>query len=116
MAPPAGEALTLSAGRHVLEIVSETLAFRLTRSFTVNAGGITRVAVPLPTGRVTVTSDPIAEVWLEGRKIGDTPLDNFPLPIGPHELVLKHPELGERHEVLSVTAGAPATLNVSLKR
>jgi hypothetical protein len=112
----AGDRLTLTAGRHTLEIVSETLAFRVTRSVTVNAGAVTRVPVPLPTGRVTVTSDPAAEVWLEGRKIGDTPLENFALPVGPHELVLKHPELGERHEVLSVTAGTPATLNVSMKR
>jgi hypothetical protein len=108
--------LTLTAGRHALEIVSETLAFRVTRTVTVNAGEVTRVPVPLPTGRVTVTSDPVAEVWMEGQKIGDTPLENFPLPVGPHELVLKHPDLGERHEVLSVTAGASTTLNVTLKR
>jgi len=112
----AGDRLTLTAGRHALEIVSETLAFRVTRTVTVNAGEVTRVPVQLPTGLVTVTSDPVAEVWLEGQKIGSTPLERFPLPIGPHELVLKHPELGERHEVLSVTAGTPVTLNVLLRR
>jgi hypothetical protein len=108
--------LPLTAGRHVLEIVSETLAFRTTRTVTIKAGEVSRVSVPLPTGRVTLTSDPVAEVWLEGQKIGDTPLENFPLPIGPHELVFRHPELGERREVLSVTAAAPTRVDVRLKR
>lgn len=111
----AGNRLTLTTGRHVLEIVSDTLGFRTTKVVTITAGQATRVAVPLPTGRVTITSDPAAEVWLEGQKIGDTPLENFPLPIGPHEVVVRHPALGEQHQVVSVNTSTPARLAVTFK-
>ena len=39
--------------------------------------------------------------------IGETPIGNYSLPIGSHEVVLRHPELGERRQTVMVGVGAP---------
>jgi len=35
--------------------------------------------------------------------------------IGPHEVVFKHPQLGEKRQAISVTLGAPLRLSVDMK-
>lgn len=104
----------LPAGRHELEIVSETLRFRTTVSVDVAAGATRRVPIALPQGTLSITSVPSAEVWIDGVRVGETPIAAFSLPIGPHEVTFKHPELGERHHAVSITADAPANLDVKL--
>ncbi len=45
------------------------------------------------TGRLTVTSNLWAEVYVDGRQVArSTPLTYFPLKVGPHKIVLKNPE------------------------
>ena len=108
--------LPLSPGAHDLEIVSETLAFRTKVRVDVVAGRTTRVPVALPKGTVHLNATPWAEVWVDGKKVGDTPIGNLPLTIGPHEIVFRHPELGEQAHAATVTAGAPVRLSVDLTR
>ena len=44
-----------------------------------------------------------ADVWIAGRKIGETPIGNLPISIGTHEVVFRHPDLGERRQTVTVT-------------
>ena len=53
---------------------------------------------------------------MDGKKVGDTPLGNLGMTIGPHEIVFKHPELGEQAHAATVTASAPLRLSVDLTR
>ena len=39
---------------------------------------------------------PWAEVWIDGESIGETPIGKVSVPIGWHEIVFRHPELGEK--------------------
>jgi hypothetical protein len=111
-----GRRLTLQPGSHVLEIVSQTLAFRTEARVEVAAGSHNRVPVKLPKGTVHLNATPWAEVWVDGQKVGETPIGNLSLTIGPHEIVFKHPELGEQAHAATVTAAAPLRLSVDLTK
>jgi hypothetical protein len=63
-----------------------------------------------------LNATPWAEVWIDGVKAGETPIGNLPVTIGPHEIVFRHPELGEQVHAATVKAGAPVRLSVDLSR
>jgi hypothetical protein len=107
--------LMLAAGRHVLEFVNETVGYRQSRTVQVVPGKVSTMTIELPQGTVNLNASPWAEVWLDGRRIGETPIGNLAVPIGPHEIVFKHPELGEKKHAISVTTAAPVRLSVSMK-
>jgi hypothetical protein len=111
-----GRRLTLQPGPHLLEIVSQTLAFRTEARVDVVAGQHSRVPVVLPKGTVHLNATPWAEVWVDGAKVGETPIGNLSLTIGPHEIVFKHPELGEQAHAATVTAAAPLRLSVDMTK
>lgn len=113
---PTGSRLPLAPGPHRLTVVSETLSFRTATSVEIVAGKTTRVPVVLPKGTAHLNATPWAEVWVDGEKVGETPLGNLSLTIGPHEIVFKHPDLGEQAHVATVTADAPLRLSVDLTK
>jgi hypothetical protein len=107
--------LPLAPGRHTLDIVSGPLSFRTSLTVDVVAGKETRVPVQLPDGSVAINAIPWAEVWIDGKKAGETPIGSMSLPLGPHELVFRHPDFPERRHAVSVTAGAPTRVSVEMK-
>lgn len=107
--------ISLPPGPHTLEIVNETLAFRTTRRVNVPADGVRRVPIQLPLGSISVNAVPWAEVWIDGERVGETPIGNLPIRIGPHEVVFKHPEYGEQRHAVSVSLAGPARLSVNMK-
>ena len=107
--------LMLAAGRHVLEFVNQTVGYRQSRTVHVPPGKVASVNIELPQGTVNLNASPWAEVWLDGRRIGETPIGNLAVAIGPHEIVFKHPEYGEKKHAISVTTAAPVRLSVSMK-
>jgi hypothetical protein len=109
------ERVMLAAGRHDLELVNEPLGLRMTRTIQIAPGKVQPLAFELPNGVVHLNANPWAEVWIDGQKAGDTPLGNISLPIGPHEIVFRHPQLGEKRHAVSVTAGVPVRLSVNMK-
>jgi hypothetical protein len=111
-----GSKLTLPPGPHTLEIVSKTLVFNTEARVEIVAGKHSRVPVALPKGTVHLNAAPWAEVWVDGRKVGETPIGNLPLTIGPHEIVFKHPDLGEQSHAATVTAAAPLKLSVDMTK
>jgi hypothetical protein len=107
--------LMVAAGSHQLEFVNETLNYRVSKAVQVTAGKVTAVSLELPNGTVNVNAVPWAEVWLNGTRIGETPIGNLSVPVGAHELVFRHPQLGEKRHAISVTAGAPVRLSIDMK-
>jgi hypothetical protein len=106
--------IAMAAGRHELEIVSKALGYTVTRVVTVSSGKVAPVALDWPNGSLSVNALPWAEVFINGERIGETPIGNVALPIGTHEVVFRHPELGEKSQRVTVTAAAPARLSVDL--
>lgn len=107
--------IMVASGRHELELVSDALGYRVTRVVTVQPGKVLNVAADLPQGSVSLNASPWAEVWIDGQRAGETPIGNLAVPIGPHEIVFKHPQFGEKRHAVSVTAGAPVRLSVEMK-
>ena len=108
--------ILLPAGRHVLELVSAPYDFRTSLTVQVQTGRTAASSVPIPTGSLSVNALPWAEAFLDGRSLGTTPLANLPVTIGSHELVLRHPQLGERRQSITVTTKAPARVGVDLRK
>ena len=108
--------LTLAAGHHVLDLVSEELGYRATRAVDVRAGRVSRAELALPNGSVNINATPWAEVLVDGRRVGETPLGNVQLTIGSHEVTFRHPQLGEQVRTVVITTGAPGRLSVDMKQ
>jgi hypothetical protein len=108
--------LFLPAGSHTLTAVNDALGFR--RSFTVDVkpSAAGKVTVPIPNGALSVNAQPWAEVFVDGASLGETPIGNYALPIGSHELVLKHPQLGERRQTVVIAVGRPARIGIDLRK
>jgi len=107
--------LMLAAGPHTIELVNETLGYRVTRTVQVLPGKVASLAVDLPKGVVNLNATPWAEVWVDGQRVGDTPIGNLSLPIGPHEVVFRHPQFGEKRHAISVTMSGPTRVSVDMK-
>jgi hypothetical protein len=107
--------LMVAAGPHELEIVNPLLGYRVTRSVQVPAGKTAPIKVDLPNGVVNLNASPWAEVFIDGQRVGETPIGNLSVPIGPHEVVFKNPQLGEKRHAISVSLAAPVRLSVDMK-
>ena len=110
------ERLMLPAGEHELELSNEALGYRSTRSVRIEAGKTAALKVDPPKGTLSINAQPWAEVWVDGQRIGETPIGKLPQTIGKHEVLLRHPEHGERSETVTVTLGKPARLGVDMRR
>jgi len=107
--------LMLATGRHELELANSVLGYRASRSVQVAAGKTIEIVVTLPNGIVNLNASPWAEVLIDGQRVGDTPIGNLEVPIGPHEVVFRNPQLGEKRHAISVTLAAPVRLSVDMK-
>jgi serine/threonine-protein kinase len=63
-----------------------------------------------------VNALPWAEVSLDGRPLGITPLGNISVPIGSHEVVWRHPQLGERRRTVAVTASSAVRVGMDFSK
>jgi serine/threonine-protein kinase len=57
-------------------------------------------------GYLLLLAEPWAEVEVDGRAVGQTPLSRIPVPAGVHEVRFRNPELGTREERVRVESGA----------
>jgi serine/threonine-protein kinase len=64
---------------------------------------------------LNVNARPWANVWLDGRPVGETPLANLRVPAGEHELIFRHPDLGERRVMTRVEPGRTTRVAVDLR-
>ncbi len=108
--------IMVSAGAHDIEVVNDTLAFRMTRTVQVPPGRVAAFKVDLPKGVIHLNAIPWAEVWIDGEKVGETPIGNLSVPIGPHEIVFRNPQFAEQHHAATVTLAAPTRLSVDLRK
>jgi serine/threonine protein kinase len=110
------ERVMVSAGRHEIELVNDALGFRATRSVQVAAGKVASLKVDVPKGTLALNAAPWAEVWIDGERIGETPIGNLSLTIGRHDVLFRHPELGEHHHIATVTLKDVTRLSVDLRK
>ena len=78
--------------------------------------GTTAVRLDAPNGTVHINAVPWAEVWIDGQRIGETPIGNLPARIGTREILFKHPDLGERRTTVLVTLKEPTRISMDLRK
>ena len=109
-------AMALSNGRHTLEVVNDKLGYRSRHTVDVRPGQTTNLSVTPPNGRLSVNAVPWAEVWIAGSLVGDTPLANLSLPLGEHEIIFRHPQLGERRQTAIVRSDTMTRVTANMQR
>lgn len=111
------ERMLLPAGHHDLVLASQALEYESAPvSVQVGAGTTVWPPVLIPNGSLSINATPWADVSLDGRPIGTTPLANLSVAIGSHEIVFRHPQLGERRQTVVVKARTPTRVGVSLAK
>ena len=103
-------------GRHELEFVNESLGYRGTHAVQGSPGQVATVRPDWPKGALALNALPWADVFVDGKLIGETPIGNIAVPIGPHEIMFRHPDLGEHRTTTIVTFGTPARVSVDLRK
>jgi hypothetical protein len=110
------ERIMLSAGRHDLELVNEQLGFRENRPVDVKPGDTVAVNVTSAEGTLRVTAPAGAEVFVDGARVGEAPLDELKVSVGTREVVVKHPTLGEKKVNVRVGSDKPAGVTVTFEQ
>jgi len=109
------ERIMLPAGRHELDIVNEALGYRERRVVRITGGQTATISVSWPTGRLSINAVPWAQAYVDGVPAGETPIANIELPVGEHEVVFRHPQLGERRTSVTVTTRETARVGIDLR-
>jgi serine/threonine-protein kinase len=108
--------VSLDPGSHLIEFRADALGFQATRTVQVLPGKTVRVQIPLPEGNLSINATPWAEVTVDGRGLGETPIANVTLRAGSHEIVFKHPQHGELKQTVVVKAGETGRVTVNMVR
>ena len=108
--------LMLPVGRHELALSNAAVGFQTTLSVDIQPGKALSTSVNVPNGSLSINALPWANVLLDGRAIGTTPLANLDVPLGSHEVVWRHPQFGERRQTVLVTAKSPVRVVMDLSK
>ena len=108
--------MMMPSGDHDLEFVSDALGFKTTRRVKIASGKVTATKIDVPDGKMNLNALPWAEVFIDGERVGLTPIGNLSRAIGRHEVVFRHPDLGERRAFITVTTQETARLGVDLRK
>jgi serine/threonine-protein kinase len=74
------------------------------------------VSVELPNGTLSLNATPWAEVLVDGKSVGETPIGNLSVSLGSHDVVFRHPELGDKRMTATVTTAGPTRLSADLRK
>lgn len=105
----------LPSGHHELRVVNRPLGYDAVERVDLKPGETARITVKPPPTPVTVTASEQAEVWLDGARIGDAPVNAMPVELGTHDIVVKRAAGGEKRFTVTITV-KPLTLNADFSR
>ena len=106
--------IMLPPGKHVLTLSNREFGFSENRTVEIYPGEERPLNIE-PKGFVNVNAHPWAEVLIDGKKAGDTPIANLPVLLGTRVFVFRHPQYGERRVTETITA-AGAALSIDLTK
>src|SRR5262245_16632272 len=108
--------IMLAAGRHDITLVNAIIGYQEARKIDVTAGKTMSIKVEPPKVNVSVNARPWADVSLDGASLGQTPISNLLVAVGVHEMVFRHPQLGERRQSVTVTVKGPNRIAADLAK
>jgi hypothetical protein len=105
----------LTPGSHNLRFENRHLGYSETRRVVITPGETTAIAVVPEKSRLSVASSLPAEVYVDGERVGETPLIDHPVDLGTRDVILRSLTGIERR--MTVTVGAqPARLDVDFSQ
>jgi PEGA domain len=104
--------IMLPSGVHELRFVNKAFAYDTSRQVEIKPGEGTTVRLTPEPSKATVTATEAAEVWVDGARLGDTPLTDAPVPLGTHEIVVRRKSDGTERRFTVTIGVAPFTLLV----
>ena len=108
--------IMLAAGPHQLQIVNAALDYHVSQRVEIKAGQTASLSLAAPHGTLYVNALPWANVLIDGKPAGETPIGNLSIPIGTHELVFRHPDFAEQRKTVVVGSTAPVRVGVDLRK
>jgi hypothetical protein len=108
--------IMLAAGNHAITLSNDALQYRESRQIQVAGGRTTTVQIDPPKVAISANARPWADVIIDGANVGQTPISNMLLSIGEHDVVFRHPQLGERRQTMVVTMGSANRIAVDLRK
>jgi hypothetical protein len=105
----------VTPGVHQFDLLNTGLGYRVHQTVTIRPGAVIPLTITPPMGQISVNAEPWAQVTIDDQPIGDTPLANVSVTLGEHEVVFRHPQLGERRETVIVRADAPTRISTSFQ-
>jgi hypothetical protein len=103
-------------GQHQFELVNSAIGYRAQQVVEVKPGQIHSIRITVPNGTLNINAAPWAAVSIDGTSVGETPIGNLSIPVGEHEIVFRHPQLGERRQTATVRADGPTRVSVNLQQ
>ena len=108
--------IVVAAGRHEFEFVNNLIGYRTRHVVDIKPGQISPLSITVPNGIVNINALPWAEVLIDGKSFGETPIGNLAVAPGEHEIVFRHPELGERRQKAIVRTDVPTRISANLQQ
>jgi len=108
--------IMLAAGRHDITLLNRSLGYQEARKIDVTAGKTMSIKIDPPKVTISVNARPWADVSLDGASLGQTPISNLLVAVGAHEMVFRHPQLGERRQSVTVTVKGPNRIAADLTK
>jgi hypothetical protein len=107
--------LMIAPGRHELTLSNKEFGYKSVQEVTVEPGEVRSLTID-PRGDANFNAIPWAEVFMDGQKLGDTPMANTRVPLGTREFVFKHPQYGERRITAIIRADQPTPVSVDFTK
>jgi hypothetical protein len=107
--------ILLSPGRHELRLGNADLGYRVTQTVEVQSGETTRLELD-PKAIVNINAAPWAEVFVDGTRVGETPLASVAIRLGVREIVFRNPQFPDKKQTITVTASAPPSISVDFMK
>lgn len=105
----------LKPGMHDIRIANEALDFVVVRRVEVEPGDTTSIDLESPQSELTVNGPPGAAVFIDGDKVGETPLSRLKVKVGARDVKVVDRNGASYHMTVTVTT-KPAEVNVDFSK
>jgi hypothetical protein len=109
------DAVILGPGHHTLYLSNTDLDYSASQPVDIQPGETTELALN-PTGHAAINASPWAEIWVDGKKIGETPMANAEIPLGAREIVFKNPQFPDHKLVATIKGHGTQTITFDFNK
>ena len=105
----------LPPGPHEIRMTNKTLDYDAVQKVVVKPGEVARITATPPKGSLTVSASEPSDVFVDGKKIGSTPLNGAEVELGSHEVIVIRNGGGQRRFTVTATT-KPLTISADFSK